>query len=234
MHIPDGFLSPAILIITFVVTAVFWAIAFKKVSRSIDERMVPVMAVLTALFFAAMMMNYPVIGGTTAHLLGGAAIGIILGPWAGIISVSIILVLQCFLFADGGLTALGANVFNMGIVGVLVPIVVFVAFMKLSKGRNIYVAGFLAAFLGDVISAVFAGLELGLSTSSFVYGVSVAVPTMFLHHSIIGVIEGVVTAVLLAVIMKTRPDILEMSPTIKIVPALVSKIKLQVSEVLKI
>jgi cobalt/nickel transport system permease protein len=234
MHIPDGFLSPAILIITFIVTAVFWAIAFKKVSRSIDERMVPVMAVLTALFFAAMMVNYPIIGGTTAHLLGGAAIGIILGPWAGIISVSIILVLQCFLFADGGLTALGANTFNMGVVGVLIPIVIFVTFMKLSKGRNIYVAAFLAAFLGDTLSAVLAGLELGLSTSSFVYGISVAVPTMFLHHSVIGVIEGVVTAVLLAVIMKTRPDILEMSPTIKVLPSLASKIRLQVNEVLKI
>jgi cobalt/nickel transport system permease protein len=134
----------------------------------------------------------------------------------GIISVSIILVLQCFLFADGGLTALGANVFNIGIVGVLVPIVVFVAFMKLSKGRNIFVAAFLAAFIGDVLAAVLAGLQLGLSTPTFVYGVSVAVPTMFLHHSVIGVIEGTVTAVLLVVIMQTRPDILEMSPHSKL------------------
>ena len=136
MHIPDGFLSPIIVVACFIITFAVWAIAFKKISNSLDERMVPAMALLTALFFATQMMNYPVVGGTTAHLLGGASLGIILGPWGGIVSVTIILVLQGLLFGDGGITALGANVLNMGVLGVLVPILFFTAYLKLSKGQT--------------------------------------------------------------------------------------------------
>src|SRR5512147_1058048 len=108
VHIPDGFITLYISIPAFVITIIVWAICFKRIKLS--EQQVPMMGLLTALFFAAMFVNFPVIGGTTAHLLGGAAIGLILGPFAGCISVTIILVLQAFLFADGGITTLGANI----------------------------------------------------------------------------------------------------------------------------
>jgi uncharacterized membrane protein len=102
----------------------------------LTEQQVPMMGLLTALFFAAMMMNYPIAGGTTAHLLGGASIGLILGPFAGCISITVILVLQAFLFGDGGLTTLGANVLNMGIIGVFIPCAIFPVMNKVLKIKS--------------------------------------------------------------------------------------------------
>lgn len=213
MHIPDGFLSLSVIIPTFIITIVIWALCARKVK--LTEQQVPMMGLLTALFFAAMMMNYPIIGGTTAHLLGGAAIGLILGPFAGCISITIILVLQAFLFGDGGLTALGANVLNMGIIGVFVPCLVFLAMNKLLKIKSttsLFVTIFVAAFLSDVSGAVSAGIELGLSQPVFTYGLGVAIPAMAINHSIIGVAEGIVTVIIIGTLLKLRPDVLANGP----------------------
>ena len=220
MHIPDGFLSPEISIVTFIITLVFWIISFLKAKNSLDERQVPIMGLLTALFFAAQMMNYPIVGGTTGHLLGGASLGIILGPYAGCISITIILILQSLLFGDGGITALGANVLNMGIIGVFIPAFLLLALNKLSKGKGLYAWVFISAFVGDVLAAIAAGAELGFSVQTFPYGLSVAVPAMAINHSVIGVIEGVVTMVLIGVLLKLRPDVLSKSPSLKDVSAL--------------
>jgi cobalt/nickel transport system permease protein len=213
LHIPDGFLTISVIIPTFIITIVFWAISVKKIK--LTEKQVPIMGLLTALFFAAMMMNYPIIGGTTAHLLGGAALGLILGPFAGCISVTIILVLQAFLFGDGGLTALGANTLNMGIIGIFVPCIIFLAMNKAFKIKSttaLYATIFISAFFSDVTAAVSAGIELGLSQPVFQYGLSVAVPAMAINHSIFGVAEGIVTVILIATLLKLRPDVLEQSP----------------------
>lgn len=219
MHIPDGFISPTIAAVTFTVTLAFWIISFKKVKNNLDEHQVPIMGVLTALFFAAQMMNYPIVGGTTGHLLGGASLGIILGPYAGCISMTIILVLQALLFGDGGITALGANILNMGIIGVFIPAFLLLALNKISKGKGLYAWIFISAFIGDVLAAVAAGAELGFSVQTFPYGLSVAVPAMAINHSVIGVIEGVVTVVLVSVLLKLRPDVLSKSPSLKDLPA---------------
>ncbi len=215
MHIPDGYLTPYVFIPAFVITIIFWAICLKKVK--LTEKQVPIMGLLTALFFAAMMMNWPVIGGTTAHLLGGASMGLILGPFAGGISVTIILVLQAFLFGDGGLTTLGANVLNMGIIGVLVPCAIFLILNKLvgTKGNKLYAIIFVSAFAGDLLAAVAAGTELGLSQPVFQYGLNVAIPAMALNHSIIGVGEGIITMILVGTLLKLRPDVLQQSPILK-------------------
>lgn len=175
------------------------------------------MGLLTALFFAAMMMNYPIVGGTTAHLLGGASLGLILGPFAGCISVTIILVLQALLFGDGGLTTLGANVLNMGVIGVFVPCGLFLLMNKVLKGtgKKLYFTIFVSAFIADVLAAIAAGTELGLSQPTFQYGLSVAVPAMAVNHSIIGVAEGIVTTILIETLLKLRPDVLEQSPILK-------------------
>lgn len=223
MHIPDGFLTLYVTIPAFIITIIFWAISFKKIK--ITDQQVPIMGLLTALFFAAMMMNYPIIGGTTAHLLGGASIGLIIGPFAGLISVTIILVLQAFLFGDGGLTTLGANVLNMGIIGVFIPCILFLVMNKLFKGtgKKLYAMIFISAFVGDVLAAIAAGTELGLSTPTFQYGLSVAVPAMAINHSIIGVAEGIVTVVLIGTLLKLRPDVLEKSPILSKLPIFQNK-----------
>jgi cobalt/nickel transport system permease protein len=213
MHIPDGFLTLYVIIPTFILTIIFWIISLREIK--ITEQQVPIMGLLTALFFAAMMMNYPVAGGSTAHLLGGASLGLILGPYAGCISVTVILVLQALLFGDGGLTTLGANVLNMGVIGVFVPCLVFLGMnkaLKIKTATALYVTIFVSAFLGDVLAAISAGTELGLSVPVFDYGIGIAVPAMAANHSIIGVAEGVVTVILIGTLLKLRPDVLEKSP----------------------
>ncbi|MCL1977858.1 MAG: energy-coupling factor ABC transporter permease [Candidatus Bathyarchaeota archaeon] len=213
MHLPDGLIPPTIAIIAFIITIVFWVISFKKVK--LTEQQVPMMGLLTALFFAAMMMNFPLLGPTTAHLLGGAVIGLILGPFAGLISITIILVLQALLFGDGGLIVLGANVLNLGIIGVFIPCILFIVLNRLFKpkvGSGLYVIIFVSAFFGDLLAAIAAGIEVGLSPLSPWYGLSVAVPAMALNHSIIGAAEGIVTVLLIMTLLKLRPDVLEKSP----------------------
>ncbi|MCL2172765.1 MAG: cobalt ECF transporter T component CbiQ [Candidatus Bathyarchaeota archaeon] len=191
----------------------FWAIAFKKIKLA--EHQIPLMGLLTAFFFAAMMINIPLIGPTTAHLLGGAVIGLLLGPFAGLLSMSIILVMQAFLFGDGGLIVLGANVLNIGIIGVFIPCIIFIVLNKLFKpkiGPSFYATIFLSAFFGDLLAAIAAGIEVGLSPLSTWYGLSVAVPAMALNHAIIGIAEGFVTVFLIMALINLRPDVAEKSP----------------------
>ncbi|MCL1971194.1 MAG: energy-coupling factor ABC transporter permease [Candidatus Bathyarchaeota archaeon] len=212
MHLPDGFIPLSFAIPAFIITIVFWIISFKKIKLS--EKQVPMMGLLTALFFAAMFINIPIIGGTTAHILGGAAIGLILGPFAGLISMSIILVLQALLFGDGGLIALGANVLNMGIIGVFIPCIIFLVLNKLFKpkmGISLYAIIFTCALFSNVLAAIAAGLQVGLSPLA-PYGLNVILPAMVTHHFIIGIVEGIVTVILIITLLVLRPDVLEKSP----------------------
>ncbi len=209
MHIPDGFLDLRICLILYALMIVCWIFAFRKAGRILNDKQIPLMATLTAMFFAAQMMNYPIIGGTTAHLLGGPILAMTLGPYAGLISMTVILLIQALLFGDGGITTFGANVWNMGVVGVFVPYLVYVLALEIKKGRMAMMIGaFLGGLLGDLLAAIFAGLELGLSTLAFPYSVEIAVTAMAAHHVIIGVGEGIVTAAILSVLQKTRPDLL--------------------------
>jgi len=211
MHIPDGFLDLSICAVMYAVAAIFWIFAFRKTKKVLGDKQIPLMATLTAMFFAAQMMNYPIIGGTTAHLLGGPILAITLGPYAGLISMTIILLIQAVFFGDGGITTFGANVWNMGVVGVFVPYLVFLLVVKAAGNRRGMLAGaFLGALVGDVLAAVSAGLELGLSTLSFPYSVSIAVTAMAIHHFFIGVAEGTVTAIIIGVLLKARPDLLQL------------------------
>lgn len=208
MHIPDGFLDYTVCAITYAGSIIFWTLAFRKAGKNLTDKQIPLMATLTAMFFAAQMMNYPIIGGTTAHLLGGPIVALTLGPYAGMISMTIILLIQALFFGDGGITTLGANVWNMGVIGVFIPYAVFVFIAKIRRSRRALLIGaFTGAFLGDVLAAVFAGLELG-SSSIFPYAASIAVATMVIHHSFIGIGEGIVTAGVLRFLLKTRPDLL--------------------------
>jgi cobalt/nickel transport system permease protein len=214
MHIPDGFIPLTFAIPAFLITIVFWIISFKKIKLS--EQQVPMMGLLTALFFAAMFINIPVAGVATAHILGGAALGLILGPFAGLISMSIILVLQAFLFGDGGLIVFGANVLNLGVIGVFVPCIIFIVLNKLLKpkmGSRLYVIIFVSTLLGVLSAAMATGIQVGLSPLS-PYGLYIILPAMFVNHFVIGIIEGIVTVILLMTLLTLRPDVLEKSPMI--------------------
>lgn len=214
MHIPDGYLTPTVSIAAFIITVIFWIISARKVK--LTEQQVPIMGLLTALFFAAMFANYPVLFGTTAHLLGAAVIGLILGPFAGCISMTIILVLQALLFGDGGIIALGANVLNMAVIGIFIPCALFYGINKTLKPKSTNaVLGlvFVSAFIGDLLAALAAAVELSLSQGPlFPYGLEVTVPAMAINHSIIGVAEGVFAVIVIGTLLKLRPDVLQASP----------------------
>lgn len=211
MHIPDGFLDLTICAVTYALALVFWFFSFRKAKGFMSEKQIPLMASLTAMFFAAQMMNYPIVGGTTAHLLGGPILAITLGPYLGLISMTIILLIQALFFGEGGITTFGANVWNMGIVGTFVPFIVYQLALRINRSqRGVLVGAFLGALIGDVLAALCAGLELGLSTLTFPYSVSIAVTAMVTHHVIIGVGEGVITALMVLALQKARPDLLQL------------------------
>jgi len=209
MHIPDGFLNTTTSAATWVVSAGGVGYAVRRVNQELGERQVPLMGVTAAFIFATQMMNFAVAGGTSGHLLGGALAAILLGPWAGMLVLTSVLAVQALLFQDGGLLALGANVFDMAIVGVLVGWVVYIGLRRLLGDRTwaTLVSGFSAAWLSVVIASLVAATELAISGTS-PWGV--ALPAMGLVHMLIGIGEGVITVAVLAFLRVTRPDLLNL------------------------
>jgi cobalt/nickel transport system permease protein len=206
MHIPDGFLSHSINAATFVVSAGACAYGVRRVNRSFGEREVPLMGVTAAFIFAAQMINFPVAGGTSGHFLGALFSSVLLGPWASLLIMTIVVVVQCLGFADGGLTAIGSNIFNMGVVGALGGYAVFfllhTLFRKSRKGFFIALA--ISSWFSIVMGASAAAVELAISGTS---PLKVALPAMAGIHAIIGIGEAVITTTAVSLILKTRPDL---------------------------
>ncbi|MFW9831299.1 MAG: energy-coupling factor ABC transporter permease, partial [Candidatus Thorarchaeota archaeon] len=218
MHIPDGFLTLLMSAIGWAVAISLLAFSFWRLNRDFNEKQIPLMAMLTAMFFAAQMVNYPIIGGTTAHLLGGPILAITLGPYAALVSMTVILLIQAFFFGDGGILTLGANIVNMGIVGVFIPWLLFIAVRRIrSTRKGLVVGAFLGAFLGDLAAAISAALMLGFSFPIFPYSIGFVLLVIGIHHSIIGVIEGLATVVILFLINGVRPDLLAIE---RVVPSI--------------
>lgn len=209
MHIPDGFLSTGTAVATWAVSAGGLGYAVKRVNRELGERQVPMMGVTAAFIFAAQMLNFTVAGGTSGHLLGGALAAILLGPWPAMLVLTSVLVVQALLFQDGGLLALGANILNMAVIGVLVGWVVYVGLRRLlgEKTWATMVSGFAAAWVSVVIAALACAVELALSGTS---PWQVALPAMGLVHMLIGIGEGLITVAVLAFLRTTRPDLLSL------------------------
>ncbi len=209
MHIPDGFLSTGTSVVTWAASAGGIGYAARRVSRELSERQVPLMGVTAAFIFAAQMMNFAVAGGTSGHLLGGALAAILLGPWAAVLVLTSVLAVQALLFQDGGLVALGANVFNMAIVGVLVGWFAYTTLRRLfgdSRGTwATMVSGFAAAWLSVFVASLVAATELALSGTS---PWAVALPIMGAVHAVIGIGEGLITVGVLAFLRQARPDLL--------------------------
>jgi cobalt/nickel transport system permease protein len=208
MHIPDGFLSFLVAIILWVVSIVVVGYALKRVSKDIGERKVPLMGVLAAAIFAGQMLNFAVAGGTSGHLMGAAIATILLGPWAAVLVMTSVVSVQALIFQDGGLLALGANIFNMGVIGVAVSYAVYTTIRKLAgtKSWGIFVGGFLAAWMSIFIASLAAALELAFSGTS---PANIAIPAMAGIHALIGVGEGLITFGVLAFIYAARRDLLD-------------------------
>jgi len=206
MHIPDGFLSHTVNAITFAVSAGACAYGVKRVNRNFGEKEVPLMGVTAAFVFAAQMLNFPIAGGTSGHFLGAVFSSVLLGPWAGLLIMTIVLIVQCLGFADGGLTAIGSNIFNMGIIGALGGYSIFyILFALLQKSRKgFFIASAIASWLSIVMGASAAAIELAISGTS---PLKITLPAMAGIHAIIGIGEAIITTAALSLILKTRPDL---------------------------
>jgi cobalt/nickel transport system permease protein len=206
MHIPDGFLSHGINAATFVVSAGACAYGVKRVNRNFGEREVPLMGVTAAFIFAAQMINFPVAGGTSGHFLGAVFSSVLLGPWASLIIITIVLVVQCLGFADGGLTAIGSNIFNMGVIGALGGYGIFsLIYTLLQKSRKgFFIALAISSWFSIVMGASAAAIELAISGTS---PLKIALTAMAGIHAIIGVGEAIITTAAISLILKTRPDL---------------------------
>jgi cobalt/nickel transport system permease protein len=197
----------------------FWAIAQKKLKKQLSLKHVPYLAMAAAFSFLIMMFNIPIPGGTTGHAVGAAIIAILLGPWTAVLAVSVVLIIQALMFGDGGITAVGANCFNMAVV---MPFLSYWIF-KLIKGKTaggprLAVAAFLAGYLGLVVAALITAVEFGIQPLIATgadgrplyapYPLSVAVPAMVLEHLFpFGMVEGFVTMLLLKYFLKHEPDL---------------------------
>jgi cobalt/nickel transport system permease protein len=222
MHIPDGYLSPVTCGVFYAVMAPIWTAASRIVKKTLKARQVPYLAIGAAFSFVIMMFNVPIPGGSTGHAVGGVLIAILLSPWAACIAITVALVIQALLFGDGGITAIGANCFNMAFV---LPFVGYYAYRLISAGspagstRRVIAAG-IAAYLGINIAALCAGIEFGLQPLFFhtatgqalycPYGLNVAVPAMAGEHLLIfGWVEVIVTALVVKFLQKEDSDLLE-------------------------
>jgi cobalt/nickel transport system permease protein len=207
MHIPDGFLSLPVLGVTWIGAIGLIAISLKQVESDYQDRAVPLMGVCGAFIFAAQMINFPIPGGTSGHLLGGTLAGVLLGPWAGSLVMSVVFMVQGFVFQDGGITAMGANIFNMGLIGTFGGYYLFRTIRNLvGQGiRGIVVGTAIASWFSVVTASAIAAIQLAISgTVPLLIGMTAMVG----WHVMIGVGEALVTVSTVTFIWRSRPDLL--------------------------
>jgi cobalt/nickel transport system permease protein len=218
MHIPDGYLSPQTYGPLWGVSLLFWSVALKKMKKELSVKQVPYLAMAAVFSFLIQMFNIPIPGGTTGHAVGAGIIAILLGPWTAVIAISVVLIIQAVVFGDGGITALGANCFNMAVV---IPFVSYWVFLLMNgksiKGTRVYVAAFFAGYTGLSVGAIVTALEFGIQPLIALgadgrplyapYPLSVAVPVMALEHLLLfSIIEGIVTFLLFKYFLAYESD----------------------------
>jgi cobalt/nickel transport system permease protein len=208
MHIPDGFLSPAVAAGTGLVSVLAVGLALGKSKDAFGIKRAPILGLTTAFIFAAQMINFPVVGGTSGHLLGGTLAAMILGsPWAATLSMATVFIIQAVLFADGGITALGANIMNMGLVGIWVGWGLTQTLHRLFGGssKRLPLAAGIGAGLSVVAASVFCAIELAFSGTA---PLGIALTAMAGVHVLIGIGEGLITGSVLTYLATARPDLL--------------------------
>jgi cobalt/nickel transport system permease protein len=209
MHIPDGFLNIATVATTYVVSAGGVGNAVRVANKKLGEKQVPLMGILAAFIFAAQMLNFPIAGGTSGHFVGAALAAILLGPWATVLIMSCVLIAQCLIFQDGGLLALGANIFNMGIVASFSGYYIYrlVTSLMGNGRRGTLVGGFAGAWVSVFLASIFCAVELAVSGVS---PMRVVLPAMAGFHALIGIGEGLITGAVLSLVLATRADLLQL------------------------
>jgi cobalt/nickel transport system permease protein len=206
MHIPDGFLSTEVLAFMWLLTILVLTFAVKKTNNRLSEKHVPMIGVLAACIFAAQMLNTPVAGGTSGHLLGSVLAAVILGPMTASIVMATVFFVQGIFFQDGGVTALGANIFNMGFMGTFVGYYVYVLIKKIVGGEaGKFIALAVAAWLSVVLASAGTAIEIAVSG---IIPMMVVLPAMVSIHVIVGLIEAGVSVAVIGFLAKTRPDLL--------------------------
>ncbi len=211
MHIPDGFLSVVVSVVLWGISILMIAIALRKVNQNLNEKDVPLMGVLAAAIFAGQMLNFAVTGGTSGHLLGAALAAIVLGPWPAVLVMTAVVSTQALIFQDGGLLALGANLFNMAVIGVAVGYSVYWLVQRLSGGQKwgLFVGSFAAGWMSIFIASLAAALQLALSGTS---PANLAVPAMAGIHALIGLGEGLITLGAVTFLFAVRRDLVLTQP----------------------
>ena len=202
MHVPDGLLDLWVVGVCWVLSGAALAVAVRRSADRLGEERTALVGVAAAGIFAAQLLNWPIPGGTSAHFVGGAFAGILLGPWLGVLAMTSVVAVQALVFGDGGLLALGANVLAMGVVDVLVGYALFRAL----AGYHEPAAAFVAGWGAITASAGAVGLMTGLS-SAFAFELGVTLPVMVVGHALLGPIEGAITATVYGVVADARPDL---------------------------
>jgi len=205
MHIPDGFLDLKTAAATAVLSGAALGVSLRRLNRSLPRKNVPFMGLAGAFVFAAQMVNFPVAGGTSGHLIGGVLVAVLLGPAAGVLILASVLIVQCLLFADGGILALGANIFNMGVIGAAGGYAIYRGIAMLVRGdRGTYLGIVLASWCSTVLAAVCCAGELAWSgTVSW----DAAFPAMANVHMLIALGEATITVLVYSAIRGVRPEI---------------------------
>lgn len=209
MHIPDGFLSPEIAAFMWIISMGFLIWSWKKAKSIHNQSLASLLAVSSAFVFVAQMLNFPIFYGTSGHLVGGTFLAMVLGPYAAILSMTIVLLMQALFFADGGIFALGANIFNMAVIGGLSFFLVKLLSGNAEKSRRFYISVFTASWLSVVLGALACSLEIGFSPIfSEVGGIAITVPAMLFWHVLIGLGEAAITTTFITPLYRLRPTVL--------------------------
>jgi cobalt/nickel transport system permease protein len=206
LHIPDGFLNIPVIVVTWVLAIGLIAVALNRAQAEYKERAVPLMGVCAAFIFAAQMINFPIPGGTSGHLLGGTLAGALLGPWAGSLVMVVVFIVQATVFQDGGLTVLGANIFNMGLIGTFGGYYLYRT-IRFTIGRDriqgVVVGAAVAAWVSVVVASIICAIQLALSGT---VPLTVGLTAMAWWHVLIAIGEALITVIALSFIWRTRPE----------------------------
>ncbi|MDR9459196.1 MAG: energy-coupling factor ABC transporter permease [Dehalococcoidia bacterium] len=207
MHIPDGFLNIATVATTYAVSTGGIGYALRQARKKLADKHVPLMGIMAAFIFAAQMLNFPIIGGTSGHLIGAALAAILLGPWAAVLIMTCVLIAQSLIFQDGGLLALGANILNMGIIASISGYYLYrlITGIMGTTRQGILFGSFIAAWGSVVFASIACAIELWVSD---IVPIHVVLPAMAGWHAIIGIGEGLITVAVMSLVMATRADLL--------------------------
>jgi cobalt/nickel transport system permease protein len=208
MHMSDGLVNAPVSALFGAVAIAGVGVAAARARRDLDDRMAPMAGLVAAFIFATQMLNFPVLPGVSGHLLGGALAAILVGPWVGALCVTIVLALQALIFADGGLTALGTNVTNMAVIGTAAGFLVALALRPLiRRGRfGLVAVSFVAAFVNVVLASLGFVLQFALGGDS-AFALGAVAGTVVGVHLLIGIGEGIITALTVAAVASVRPDL---------------------------